>query len=122
MNIFNRLLIVCCLMGNVVAVDAQNIETSKHNIMPELKISFIKKGVLRPRSTQEIASSNWIIGCETLDRDMADYDQYKAYIAPLGIKRLRMQAGWAKTEKVNMIGNDWIKLLTMPTNRVFNRG
>ena len=100
MNIFNRLLIVCYLVGNVVAVDAQNMETSKHNIMPELKISFIKKGVLRPRSTQEIASSNWIIGCETLDRDMTDYQQYKAYIAPLGIKRLRMQAGWAKTEKV----------------------
>lgn len=30
---------------------------------------------------------------------MADYHQYKEYIAPLGIKRLRMQAGWAKTEK-----------------------
>jgi hypothetical protein len=31
---------------------------------------------------------------------MADYEQYKEYLAPLGIKRLRMQAGWAKTEKV----------------------
>ena len=30
---------------------------------------------------------------------MTDYEQYKSYLAPLGIKRLRMQAGWAKTEK-----------------------
>lgn len=56
-------------------------------------------GKIKPRSTSEIQSSNWILGCETLDRDMTDYNQYKNYIAPLGIKRLRMQAGWAKTEK-----------------------
>lgn len=31
---------------------------------------------------------------------MADYEQYKTYLAPLGIKRIRLQAGWAKTEKV----------------------
>ncbi|QMW24583.1 hypothetical protein H3309_08370 [Sandaracinobacteroides saxicola] len=57
-------------------------------------------GQVRPRGTAEISGSNWLLGCETLDRDFADYDQYKEFIAPLGIKRLRMQAGWAKTEKV----------------------
>jgi hypothetical protein len=37
---------------------------------------------------------------------MADYHQYKEYIVPLGIKRLRMQAGWAKTEKSKGV-YDW---------------
>ncbi|MEJ7830864.1 MAG: beta-galactosidase, partial [Segetibacter sp.] len=71
-----------------------------------LNISLKQIGFIRPRSTAEIESSNWILGCETLDRDMADYHQYKEYIAPLGIKRLRMQAGWAKTEKTKGV-YDW---------------
>ncbi len=61
---------------------------------------FIPIGKVQPRNASEIESSNWIVGCETLDRDYADYDQYKEYLNPLGIKRLRLQAGWAKTEKV----------------------
>ncbi len=64
------------------------------------KDSFPLIGKVQPRNANEISSSNWIIGCETLDRDYADYDQYKEYLNPLGIKRLRLQAGWAKTEKV----------------------
>ncbi|MCF0069698.1 beta-galactosidase [Dyadobacter sp. CY261] len=70
------------------------------NATVETGIPLRKIGQLKPRSTGEIVASNWILGCETLDRDMTDYEQYKEYIAPLGIKMLRMQAGWAKTEKV----------------------
>ena len=57
-------------------------------------------GTIRPRSADEIPGSNWTLGCETLDRDFADYQQYKAYIVPLGIKTIRLQGGWAKTEQV----------------------
>ena len=39
------------------------------------------------------------IGCECLDRDYADWDSYKEYLIPLGMKYIRIQAGWAKTEK-----------------------
>ena len=60
---------------------------------------YVPVGKIKPRSTHEIKWSNWILGCETLDRDMADYEQYKEYLAPLGVKRIRLQAGWAKTEK-----------------------
>lgn len=79
---------------------AQIIETSKDRVVTNLGVKLPYLGSVRPRGTAEITGSNWLIGCETLDRDYADYDQYKAFIAPLGIKRLRMQAGWAKTEKV----------------------
>ena len=34
-------------------------------------------GKITPRSAKEIASSDWSIGCETLDRDLADYSKYK---------------------------------------------
>lgn len=66
----------------------------------DLTVSLARIGTVKPRSTSEIMASNWLIGCETLDRDFADYEQYKTYIAPLGIKRLRMQAGWDKTERI----------------------
>ena len=41
----------------------------------------------------------WSIGCETLDRDFADFDQFKDYFVELGIGYARLQSGWAKTEK-----------------------
>ena len=79
---------------------AQKIDTSNNRVQTDFTISFKRIGTLKPKNTSEIKSSNWIIGCETLDRGLTDYEQYKAYLAPLGIKRLRMQAGWAKTEKI----------------------
>lgn len=79
---------------------AQQLETGRYRVVTNLDVALPYAGTVRPRSTSEISGSNWLIGCETLDRDFADYHQYKEYIAPLGIKRLRMQAGWAKTERV----------------------
>ncbi|TCC88811.1 hypothetical protein EZ428_19235 [Pedobacter frigiditerrae] len=57
-------------------------------------------GNVKPKMANEIDSSNWIIGCETLDRDFANYDSYKEYLVPLGIRKIRLQGGWAKTEKI----------------------
>ena len=41
----------------------------------------------------------WALGCETLDRDLADWDAYKKYLPPLGIQHIRLQGGWGRTEK-----------------------
>lgn len=54
----------------------------------------------RVKNCEEIRESNWLLGCETLDRDYADYDAYREYLKPLGIRYLRFQGGWAKTEKI----------------------
>ena len=56
-------------------------------------------GQFRTRESAEIKSSQWSIGCETLDRDFADFEQYKAYVCKTGAKRARFFSGWAKTEK-----------------------
>ena len=52
---------------------------------------------LRQKTLSEV-QNNLILGCETLDRDYADYDAYKSYLEPLGIRHIRLQAGWAKCE------------------------
>ncbi len=57
-------------------------------------------GQLKPRDAKEIKASTWSIGGETLDRDYTDYQSYKTYLGPLGAKRIRLQGGWSKCEKV----------------------
>ena len=56
-------------------------------------------GELALRDAKEIKDSNWSVGCETLDRDYADWDQYKHLLGGLGVKRARFFSGWAKTEQ-----------------------
>ena len=56
-------------------------------------------GMLETRKSKDIAGSNWSVGCETLDRDYADWDQYKFLLGELGVKRARFFSGWAKTEQ-----------------------
>ena len=91
------------------ATPPATIDTSRDRVVTNLNVPSPRLGTLKPRGTDQIESSNWLIGCETLDRDFADYDQYKEFIAPLGIKRLRMQTGWAKTEKVKgEYSFDWL--------------
>lgn len=62
-------------------------------------------GKIKPRSAKEIASSQWSIGGETLDRDFAVFNNYKSYLGPLGAKAIRVQAGWAKCEKEKGVYN-----------------
>ena len=76
------------------------IDTSPDRAKTDLNPGLRRIGTVTPRGANEISGSNWTLGCETLDRDFAIYDEYKAYIVPLGIKTLRLQGGWAKTEKV----------------------
>lgn len=83
--------------------------TGKSRPKPELNLELPLLGTVRPRSTQEIEGSNWKLGCETLDRDYADYDQYKEYLCPLGIHTIRLQGGWARTETEPGVYNwDWL--------------
>lgn len=63
------------------------------------RIPFRLGGKIVPRASREIAASDWSVGCEVLDRDFASYAAYKSYLGPLGAKGVRLQAGWAKTEK-----------------------
>lgn len=72
-------------------------------------IQFPLVGKIQPRSSDEIFSSNWSIGGETLDRGYANYAEYKKYLGGLGAKKIRLQAGWAKCETEKGVYNfDWL--------------
>ena len=74
------------------------IDTSVDRVKTPLKVEMERIGTIRPRSVSEIRDSNWMLGCETIERGYADFWQYADYIAPLGIKTIRIQTGWARCE------------------------
>ncbi|MGV8093944.1 MAG: hypothetical protein AB2L24_18945 [Mangrovibacterium sp.] len=66
-------------------------------------------GWIETKHSRDIDSSPWSVGCETLDRDYADFSIYKNYVGELGVKHARLQSGWAKTEKQKGIYNfEWL--------------
>ncbi len=97
------LFIVCGLSGSTFG---QFIDTSSDRVKTPLSVNLKRIGTIKPRSTTAIESSRITVGCETLDRDFTNFDAYKAYLAPLGVKKIRLQAGWAKCEKVKGV-YDW---------------
>ncbi|MFD2570461.1 beta-galactosidase [Spirosoma soli] len=103
---FRFLLIPTVLRLGLSTAVAQFIDTSADRVKTPLTISLKQIGTLKPRSTKDIESSRITVGCETLDRDFTDFQAYKAYLPPLGVKKIRLQAGWAKCEKVKGV-YDW---------------
>ena len=80
-------------------IELAPIDASADRNPSPLRVEMERVGTIRPRSADEIKGSSWTLGCECLDRDFTDFDQYKDYIVPLGIKEIRLFAGWAKCEK-----------------------
>ena len=91
---------ITLFLGLSIGAFGQFIDTSAERVKTPLVVNLKWIGTLKPRSTTAIASSRITVGCETLDRNHTDFDAYKAYLPPLGVKKIRLQAGWAKTEKV----------------------
>ena len=63
-------------------------------------------GRIAPRHAREIKASNWSVGAETMDRDYAVYRHWRKHLGPLGVKKARIQSGWAKTERAKGV-YDW---------------
>ncbi|WP_309917969.1 MULTISPECIES: GH39 family glycosyl hydrolase [unclassified Arcicella] len=102
----NKILLLAVQLLFTTKGFTQFIDTSSDRVKTPFSIAYKKIGTVKPRSTKEIVSSRITVGCETLDRDYTDFNAYKAYLPALGIKKIRLQAGWAKTEKVKGI-YDW---------------
>lgn len=99
----NALVLLSLLLTQILSAQVSDIRNE--NSVELMETVFPCIGRISPRNVTEIEASNWLIGCETLDRDFADYDAYKEYLPPLGIKKIRLQAGWSKTEKQKGIYN-----------------
>ena len=99
MNVM-RFALVASLLSLSVLAAPDLVDTSPDRVRTPLSVPFEYIGTVRPRAASEIKSSNWTLGCEGLDRDFDDFSKFRDYIEPLGIKTIRLQAGWAKTERV----------------------
>ena len=86
------LLVITCLVLAAMPISAEAQATPPADGLTHL-------GKIQPRHAREIESSNWSVGAETMDRDFTIYNNWKDYLGPLGVKKARIQSGWAKTEK-----------------------
>lgn len=89
--------VVKCLFAGI---DIAPIDASADRNITGLDVGLRRTGTLRPRGSREIASSHFMIDCGTIDRDFVDFEEIKDYLEPLGLKKARIQAGWAKCERV----------------------
>lgn len=56
-------------------------------------------GHITPLKSDLSRPSMWSVGCETMDRDYADFSKFKQYVGLTGAGYARLQSGWAKTEQ-----------------------
>ena len=75
------------------------IDDSPTRVQTTLKVGMPPVGTLRPKSVGEVSASRWTIDCAGMDREHCDWRAIREYVAPLGIPRMRQQAGWARCEK-----------------------
>ena len=76
------------------------LDNTHDRVQTSLKPGLKRIGTVKPRSAKEIGRSNIAIGCEMLPRDYGNFENFKAYLGPLGVTRIRIHAGWAKCEKI----------------------
>jgi len=81
-------------------------------LTPTTGITLPVLGQVTPRAAKDVGSSPWSIGAETIDRDFTVYENFKKYLGPLGAKGVRLQAGWAKCEKVKGVYSwEWLDVI-----------
>ena len=94
-----RATVCSALVAGCATQSGVELSTAPDRVESPLRVNMKRVGTLAPRGVRDIRSSNWTLGCEVLDRDFAKFDEYKRFLAPLGIKKIRLQAGWAKCER-----------------------
>ena len=86
-------------MLSATAVAEPVIDDTPTRVQTTLKVDMAPVGTLRPKAVGEISSSRWTIDCAGMDREHVDWRAIREYVAPLGIARMRQQAGWARCER-----------------------
>lgn len=88
----------CALLataGSAVPV----IDNTPTRVQTPLRVNLRQVGTLKPKPVGEISTSRWTVDCAGMDREHVDWRSVREYAAPLGIARMRQQAGWARCEK-----------------------
>lgn len=85
-------------MLSLVLLAVALIDDAHDRVQTTLDPGLERIATLKPRSAKEIGPSHFAIGCEMLPRGYGDFEQFKEYLPPLGLARVRLHAGWAKLE------------------------
>lgn len=56
-------------------------------------------GQVEPVRSSLDRPSYWSVGCETLDRNYGNFENFKQFIGETGVGYARLQSGWARCEK-----------------------
>lgn len=103
---FLLLALVCSVSSCSGNSRLKNME-ERNGIKNDLAYTLID--TVRPKEARNIESSNWSVGVEMMDRDFTVYKHWKDYLGKLGVKKARIQSGWAKTEKEKGVYSwDWL--------------
>ena len=86
------------IMNHLAAIFCLTLFGSATEVRSESEITFPYVGKIAARHARTIRSSNFSVGAETMDRDYTVYRYWSSHLGSLGIKKARLQAGWAKTE------------------------
>ncbi|MGN0853678.1 MAG: beta-galactosidase [Kiritimatiellia bacterium] len=88
----------CLALAPLALLAKPMIDESHDRVQTSLDPQLDRIGTLTPRSAREIGPSRLAIGCEMLPRGYGEFENFKDYMPPLGIARVRLHAGWAKLE------------------------
>ena len=75
------------------------VKTGPDRNATQLQVSLKKIGCLKPKNVREVGASNFTIDGAPVDRDFVDFDKYRDYLEPLGVNKIRIMTGWAKSER-----------------------
>ena len=91
--------ILTTLLFSLLQIYPVVLDDSPTRVESDLDPKMEIMGTLKPKSVSEISTSRWTVDCGGMDREHADWRAVRGYVAPLGIGRVRQQAGWARCEK-----------------------
>lgn len=90
---------VAIIVAVLAAQAAPVIDNTPTRVQTTLNPALPLKGCLVPKDVSRVSSSRWSVDVAGTDREHASYVAVREYLPPLGIRRLRTQAGWARCEK-----------------------
>ena len=90
-------ILVSCASGAATA--NPSVRTDANRNATSLNVGFRRIGTLRPRGVQEVGPANWTIDSACVDRGFVDFDKYCEYLPPLGVAKIRVMTGWARSER-----------------------
>jgi len=99
-DMMKSMLLTVSVTAVSAVLSAQGLKTSvvwKNICAHEAPLPEVGRLVVHPSDFSR--ESCWSIGCETMDRDYADFDAFKDFVPETGAGYARLQSGWAKTEQ-----------------------